>query len=194
MKKFIILATMFFFIGCTDNSVSPEPTEVSTNPVGTVTEPSDLTVPEETVTEPVTKSNPVEPIQTVASSEIAMMEKRYICNESIDWTGFDISDLMMNLIIGDWHPYTDFEYILNMESYGNGYLNVSKTRTKLARSGNCDADIRESVTNLYIINGIDNPEQMEQDIVNVCKLLDWAFKLKMASEENDGKIWCKPIN
>ena len=193
MKKIIFLAIMFVVFGCSDNSVSADPTEVSSNPVGTATEPSDLTVPEETVTEPVTKSNLEEPIPTMVSSMINAVEKHYTCDDAIDWTGFDFSDLIVYLNIGDWSPYGDFELIVAMEYSGYGYLSISKTRTELHYTDS-EARIREAVTNLYIANGVDNPEQMENDIANLCKLLDWAFKLKVESEKNNGHIMCNPID
>ena len=193
MKKIIFLAIMFVVFGCSDNSVSADPTEVSTNPVGTVTEPSDLTIPEETVTEPVTKSNPEETTPTYVSSLINTVEKRYTCDDDIDWTGFDFSDLIMSLNIGDWYPYGDVESIVSMEYSGHGYLSISKTRIELHYT-DTEASIREAVTNLYIANGVDNPEQMENDIANLCKLLNWSFKLKVESEKNDGHVMCNPID
>lgn len=179
MKKIIFLAIMFVVFGCSDNSVSADPTEVSTNPVGTVTEPSDLTVPEETVTEPVTKSNPEETATEIIPSLVSQYiqalamdtAKQYICPDAVDWTGFDISDLALNNTYNNWVPFMDFMGLINLEKKGT-FKPMDSTENENLKDKGCDKIVREQVTALYAANGIDNPTQMETDITNLCKLLD----------------------
>ena len=192
MKKIIFLAIMFVVFGCSDNSVSADPTEVSSNPVGTVTEPSDLTVPEETVTEPVMKSNPEETATEIIPSTVSQYiqdfatntEKRYICQDAVDWTGFDISDLAFYNHYNQWSPSRDFLGLLQLEY--NGFFNPADlTKARNLKFRGCDKIVREQVTALYAANGIDNPTQMETDITNLCKLLDLTLTTTGNNDAND---------
>ena len=199
MKKIIFLTIMFVVFGCSDNSVSADPTEVSADPVGTVTEPTDLTVPEETVTEPVTKSNPEETATEIIPSTVSQYiqafvadtAKQYICQDAVDWTGFDISDLAIYNRYNDWDPYRDFMGLLQLEFVGT-FEPFNSIKNENLKTRGCDKIVREQVTALYAANGIDNSTQMETDITNLCKLLD----LTLTTTGNDyatGEVKCRFI-
>ena len=175
MKKIIFLAIMFVVFGCSDNSVSAEPT-----------------VPEKTVTEQVTKPNPEETVTEIIPSTVSQYiqafaadtAKQYICQDAVDWTGFDISDLALHNVYNNWNPYMDFMSLLQLE-YNGFFKPFDSTKNINLKAKGCDKIVREQVTALYAANGIDNPTQMETDITNLCKLLDLTLTTTGDDYAND---------
>lgn len=167
MKKIIFLAIMFVIFGCSDNSVSPDPTEVSTNPAGTVTEPNEttttLTAPAEPEKMEITLKERL--ISILPSSDSTVKYLNYAFLDIQKWSP-DITLNAIVLIIND----TSAERIITIPDYMQNELAFDR----LVNTPNYIELIRNDIINRYIELGITDQVEIETGINTLCKFIeDW---------------------
>lgn len=153
MKKIIIiLASMFFFAGCSDTASSVSAIDES-EPVIDTTSTDPVTEPETAVTKTV---------------------KPFICSDVIDYSITEISSLVITHEFQGWSVACDIASLVVLEDIGviapNGQSEMARER--LTKNPEYKEFIRNEVVNLYVANGIDDPVQMEKDIEIIYKVID----------------------
>lgn len=153
MKKIIIiLASMFFFAGCSDTASSVSAIDES-EPVIDTTSTDPVTEPETTVTKTV---------------------KPFICSDVIDVNAIKVSDLVFMHEFQGWAPAFDWIRLTELENVGQIMAdgNADGMRKRIIENPEYKEFIRNEVVNLYVANGIDDPVQMEKDINGIYTIID----------------------
>lgn len=152
MKKIIItLATMFFFAGCSDNASSVSTIDETGTGIDTIS------------TDPVTEP------QNFLTDTV----KPLICSDAVDYSITEISDIVLSQF-QLWSLGNDIGKLVVLEYIGYIAPNnpSDSKREEIQKNPEYKEIIRNEVVNIYAVNGVDDPVQMEKDINIIYTVVD----------------------